>query len=420
MATGPEAGGVSEPGLRLSYIYDFNLPFARSAPVQILNTCRALAELGVPTTLLIRNVLGKRQDIYDFYGLEPHPCFEIRPLFSTWRWRLRPSWALRSILSVGENPSPHVVMSRGETGLDIAPFLAGLRRRGTLFVYESHRLSFSHHIEQDTGTVWDGQVPPPGPYLDTYAREKAVVEGADGLVCLTEGVQDALTQFFAISQPVLILPSGTAVGGEHSAPTRSQRVDVVYAGKLSDRKGLPVLIEAMRYLPDRTLRIVGGDSHEVTKLREMVRGDEVESRIEFTGYVEPSRVRDHLQQARVGVCPLPEGISTTSEKFTSSLKILELMAAGTPVVASNLPSVRSMVTHGETAWLVAPSDPRALADGVRTLIEDEPLSARLARQARTRVQSFSWDNRAARLKSFLADLIEERRNARGARGKAHG
>ena len=100
--------------------------------------------------------------------------------------------------------------------------------------------------------------------------------------------------------------------------------------------------------------MVGGLPEEVAASRDLTKGEEVGSRIEFAGYVEPWRVQDYLTRARVGVCPLDPDVSIISERFTSPLKLLEMMAHGVPVVASDVPSTRSIVTHGETAWLVSP------------------------------------------------------------------
>jgi glycosyltransferase involved in cell wall biosynthesis len=58
------------------------------------------------------------------------------------------------------------------------------------------------------------------------------------------------------------------------------------------------------------------------------------------------------------------------------------MAAGVPVLSSNVGGVGDLVTHGETGWLVPPSDPAALADGIRTLLADPALAGRLAAAAR--------------------------------------
>jgi glycosyltransferase involved in cell wall biosynthesis len=81
------------------------------------------------------------------------------------------------------------------------------------------------------------------------------------------------------------------------------------------------------------------------------------------------------------------------------------MAAGRAIVASDLPSTREVLRHGETAWLVAPGDPSALAEGLRRLLEDRPLATALARTAHASARAFAWPARGR----ALVDVLEEAR-----------
>jgi glycosyltransferase involved in cell wall biosynthesis len=73
------------------------------------------------------------------------------------------------------------------------------------------------------------------------------------------------------------------------------------------------------------------------------------------------------------------------------------MAAGRPIVASDLPSSREILRHGETALLTPPGDARALGAAIRDLVRDRAMAERLARAAFAAAAAFSWDARAGRL-----------------------
>jgi glycosyltransferase involved in cell wall biosynthesis len=88
--------------------------------------------------------------------------------------------------------------------------------------------------------------------------------------------------------------------------------------------------------------------------------------------------------------------------YTSPLKLFEYMAAGVPVVASDLPALREVLRDGENAVLVAPDDPGALAQGIRRVLEDKPLADRLAAQARRDAQAHTWTARAQAILEFIA------------------
>jgi glycosyltransferase involved in cell wall biosynthesis len=91
-------------------------------------------------------------------------------------------------------------------------------------------------------------------------------------------------------------------------------------------------------------------------------------------------------------------------RHTSPLKAFEAMAAGRPLLASDLPSSREFLRHGENAWLVPPDDTTALADGLRRLLGDDALAERLARTAFEDAVAFSWDARARRLLGVFAEI----------------
>ena len=76
------------------------------------------------------------------------------------------------------------------------------------------------------------------------------------------------------------------------------------------------------------------------------------SRVTFTGLIEPPQVRERL--ARANVLVLPNPASAISSRFTSPLKLFEYMAAGRPIVASDLPALREVLSPDENAVLVTP------------------------------------------------------------------
>lgn len=392
--------------IRVSYFYDLPLPAPLAAPIQFLNTCRELACLGVPTTVYA-GAIGAGGCL-PFYGLAPHEKLAIVPLFSRLPGRADLIWRLPKILRTADANRTHFLISRGETGVALLP---RLRRLGVpasaRLVYEAHRLGFAHEAERESGRRWS-----PGDALPRRAeqarrQEREAVEGADGLVCLTPAVKDALETAFRVASPTLVLPSGVtlaAAPGALAGGLASRDIDVIYAGKLEARKGLDTLLAAMPHLPGRHLWVLGGAPDRVEEHRLLAARLGVGERVTFTGFIEPARVPEYLSRARVGVCPLPTGMSGVSDEFTSPLKLLELMAYGVPVVASDTAPVRAIAEHGRTALLVAPGDAQALAAGIDTVLSSPELAERLRAAALLRAAEFSWAVRARSLLDFLERL----------------
>ena len=81
------------------------------------------------------------------------------------------------------------------------------------------------------------------------------------------------------------------------------------------------------------------------------------------------------------------------------------MAAGRPIVASDLPSIREVLAHEVNALLVPPGDAAALARAIERLLADPVLASRLARAALDGVPEYSWDRRAERLDALFHEVI---------------
>ena len=194
-----------------------------------------------------------------------------------------------------------------------------------------------------------------------------------------------------------------------SADRTRCKESVVYAGHLYAWKGVDVLLDALGQLAGVRGVIVGGYEKEpdLARLRERAARLGISDRVTFTGLVPPSAVAAYLRAARVLVLPNPA--SAISTRFTSPLKLFEYMAAGRPIVASDLPSIREVLRHEENALLVEPGNPTALAAGVRRLLEDPALADRLAQAATTGVQDYSWDRRAERLEALLQQVTHSTR-----------
>jgi glycosyltransferase involved in cell wall biosynthesis len=167
-----------------------------------------------------------------------------------------------------------------------------------------------------------------------------------------------------------------------------------------------LVIEAIAALPDTRGLIIGGHEREgdLERLRTLVDQLDCTSRVTFTGRVAPVDVAPLLKQA--DVLTLPNPASAISTAFTSPLKLFEYMAAGRPIVASDLPSIREILSDNRNALLVEPGNPQALTAAVRRLKEDPALGARIARQALDDVQQYTWERRAERLDSLFAQIIE--------------
>jgi glycosyltransferase involved in cell wall biosynthesis len=173
----------------------------------------------------------------------------------------------------------------------------------------------------------------------------------------------------------------------------------ITVGRLAPQKGYPVLLEAvtpvLAEMPAAHFLIVGGGEQE-TELKEMAIDRGLGQAVHFLG-LRPD-VEDLLAAADLFVSSsLWEGLPTV---------ILESMAAGLSVVATDVSGTREIVEDGATGLLVPPQDARALAQAILEAGRDRARSARMAERARHRVKAFSIANVAQQHMEVYQRLLE--------------
>jgi glycosyltransferase involved in cell wall biosynthesis len=275
------------------------------------------------------------------------------------------------------------------------------RRAGLRTIFEAHNVSTSLALEKQG--LPDSLPAAEGRARERHRLEREILSLTDALVCTQRETLDQLKPLLAPETPTIILGNGTRLAP--AAPMAGKDIDVLYCGSLKEWKGVDTLVYAMQSLHPWVLTIVGpGTDQDLARLKALALALGVRERVRILPPVSPSEVWGLYGRARVGVIPLPSGASVEARSFTSPLKLFEMLAAGLPIVASRLPSLTEYIENDREALLVDPDDPRFLAFGIRRILTEETLSARLSEAARRRAAAFTWDERGRRLVEFARGL----------------
>jgi glycosyltransferase involved in cell wall biosynthesis len=180
---------------------------------------------------------------------------------------------------------------------------------------------------------------------------------------------------------------------------------VLFVGAL-DRahyfKGMPILLAALARLqqdPHVRLLVVGdGDLRPAYQRQAQTLG--VGDRVVFCGRVSDRELPAHYRLADLLVLPS----TTMGEAF--GLVLLEAMASGKPVIASNLPGVRSVVSDGVDGLLFKPGDVRDLAERIDTLLADPQRRQRMGERGRVKVEEkYAWPRVIPRLVKTYGEVL---------------
>jgi phosphatidylinositol alpha-mannosyltransferase len=184
-----------------------------------------------------------------------------------------------------------------------------------------------------------------------------------------------------------IVPNGVDVqrfASARPAPLATGR-HLLFVGRLEERKGFRIAVEAFgqlaRAYPDLRMLVIGDGSE-----RDAVDGlaEDVRRRVEMLGRVDDDRLASYLKAADLYIGP-----ATGGESF--GIVLAEAMAAGRPIVASDISGYRDVARNGTEAVLVPPGDATALAAGVRRLLDDPAWAKSLGDAGAKRAQEFDWD-----------------------------
>jgi glycosyltransferase involved in cell wall biosynthesis len=239
---------------------------------------------------------------------------------------------------------------------------------------------------------------------------RILLQMADGFIVVSQSAHASASR---LSGRVHYLPNGVDADDKHLPSDGSPPV-LTFVGTVCERKGLLDLRDAL-VLRDRGnstavgVRIVGDSTQEGPGVLEQIKEAYAEaglSYVEFLGTQEHGRVRELLKETTIFCLP--------SHWEGSSLSLLEAMAAGAAVVATDVGDNQEILDGGKAGLLVPPRDPTALARAIDRLTEDSELRGRLGSRSRERVERvYGRERVAARLSELYAEALAGRPRARG-------
>ena len=232
--------------------------------------------------------------------------------------------------------------------------------------------------------------------------ERLCWEAADRIVTPAATIAGNLIRLGCPAEKIVTIPNGADIRPRPPRPSELPESYILYLGALQPWQGFEVLLRAFTRLGDFPgLRLVVCVSHPT---RAMVRYQRMADNLGLTGRMlwrtalEEAELAPIRAHALASVAPLRECARNLSQGC-APLKILESMADGVAVVASNMPAVREIITDGHDGKLVAADRPAELARALRILIEYPELRARLGGNARRTIEGrLTWDLSLRRLR----------------------
>lgn len=202
-----------------------------------------------------------------------------------------------------------------------------------------------------------------------------------------------------------IIPNGVDL--EHFSPTvkpwprfRDGKLIILFVGRMDPRKGAKYLFAALpeleRLIPDYRVVVVG--TGWMSSYYDALIPITLRQRVEFCGYASPAELPRYYRSADVYVSP-----AVGNESF--GIVLLEAMASGVPLVATDIDGYRQVVTSGKEGLLVPPRDPKALATAIAELAGDPEWRRQMGESGRTTVERYAWPKVVDRIEAVYGSLV---------------
>jgi colanic acid/amylovoran biosynthesis glycosyltransferase len=235
---------------------------------------------------------------------------------------------------------------------------------------------------------------------------RAILKNADAVTTMNTDMRDRLVELGADAATTMVLSMGADVTALRPLAAAAQHGTgrILFVGRLVEKKGVSVLIEALRLLED-----TGYDLHIAGEgpLQSQLISDASGLRVTFLGVLGREALAAEFGAASIAVFPSVAAASGDQDGLPVAL--LEAMSLGCAVVASDLPGLRDAVEDGRSGLLSTPGSVEELAAALGRLLRDQELCDQLGRAAMIRAESFSVDAIGGRYVALLDGVCARRK-----------
>lgn len=175
---------------------------------------------------------------------------------------------------------------------------------------------------------------------------------------------------------------------------------VLYVGRIVYHKGLEYFVRSAKYLGDDTKHILVGDGDFMPELKKIAKRENIEDKVIFAGRIPNKELPKYYAATDVFVLP------SVSRLEAFGIVTMEAMASGVPVVVSDIPGVREVITEGRHGMLAEPMNSKDLAGKIRTILENPDMAERMGKLGRQRIEDkFTWQTVAQNIEEVYEELL---------------
>jgi len=239
--------------------------------------------------------------------------------------------------------------------------------------------------------------------LKTYKKLflSKVLKNANRIIALNKDYKNLISKRYILSKnKIIVIPNATdfRIIKENKLRIRKLKC-LLFVGRFTSEKNITSIIEALSLLKNKDLRFfLAGDGEDKQKLITLIKELGLKKQVIFLG--ELNRKKLYKEYLKSDLVILPSKV----ECFSSVL--LEAMATGVPIIASDIPGTRSVIKDNYNGILVEPT-PEKIAEAIDKLIKNPKLREKLARNGLKEVKKYSWDKIVEQTEKVYEEVLRE-------------
>lgn len=218
---------------------------------------------------------------------------------------------------------------------------------------------------------------------------KFIIKNTDHVTCINKEIKNNLISIIGkrYEDKLSIIPMGVNIK-DYKNNFRFNK-NILFLGRLADKKGVEYLLEAIKLLKNKEVKVlIAGDGPLRKKLEEFVKLNKIHDQVKFLGYVTGKEKINLIKSC--GIFIIPSIVTSYGDREGLPVSLLEAMAASKTIIATNVGGIKEIIKNNYNGLLIKQKSPEDIVNAINKLFKNKNLAKRIALNARKTVLDYDW------------------------------
>ncbi len=214
---------------------------------------------------------------------------------------------------------------------------------------------------------------------------KFVVNNCDNVTCVNHELKNLLNSVIK-KDNVSVIPMGVNIR-DYKEKYKFNK-NILFLGRLAEKKGIKYLIEAIKLIDDNIKVSIAGDGPLKKELEDFSKKNDLQNKIKFLGYVYGKEKINLIKNC--GIFVLPSIITEQGDREGLPVSLLEAMAAGKAIIATNVGGIKEIIRNNYNGLLIEQKNSKEIASSINKLMNNKNLAKKIGINAKKTVLDYDW------------------------------